>query len=184
MAEELLERIPAEKRWAINAQALTRLVVLRIHTAWPILGTGEGIISPIWGLEKYEEINTKIFAEGGKRLFSMVKERFNISVDDAIGAANVTYLAAKFLCGPEHEIEIVEATPERVVYRVTTCAFMKRYKDHKVDVKFTGCPKGHQAWGEEGLKAINPRLTHKTTKTMPEGAPYCEYIIEFKEEKE
>jgi len=35
---------------------------------------------------------------------------------------------------------------------------------------------------EEGLKAINPKFTYKFTKVMPRGGPYCEVVIEFKEE--
>ena len=44
------------------------------------------------------------------------------------------------------------------------------------------CPAGDQAWGEEGLKVIDPKLTYKVTKAMPWGDPYCEDVIEFKEE--
>lgn len=180
-SEKLLEKIPPEKRWALTAKALTRLVVLRIHTAWPILGIGEGIISPIWGLEKYEEINTKIFADGGKKLFSKAKEAFNIPVEDTIDAARLEIVAAKLLCGPKQELEIIAPTRERTVLRIIKCAFMERYKEHGVDLKFVGCPKGHQAWSDEGIKTINPKISNKISKSMPWGDQYCEFIYEFKE---
>ncbi|WP_287587776.1 hypothetical protein [Candidatus Borrarchaeum sp.] len=178
----LLEQIPAEKGWEITAQALTRLVVLRIHTARPVLGVGEGIISPIWGLEKYLEINTKIFGEGGKKLFRMAKEMFDIKVNDSIDAANLSIVAAQLLCGPEQKTEIVEATPEKTVVRWSKCAFFERYKEHEINLELTGCRYGCPKWAEEGLKATNPMITCKPRRQMPTGDPYCEYIYEFKEE--
>ena len=83
--------------------------------------------------------------------------------------------------GPERKIELVEATPERTVVRTNICAWWERYKEHKVDPEFCGCPTGDQAWWENGLKAINPNLTYQLTKAMPRGDPYCEAIIEFNE---
>ena len=52
MAEELLEKIPAEKRWAITAKILTGFQVLRgeISVA-PLLGIGEGVFAPVMGAE-------------------------------------------------------------------------------------------------------------------------------------
>jgi hypothetical protein len=84
--------------------------------------------------------------------------------------------------GPEMESKTVEATPERCVWRVTKCTWMERYKECEVDPAFIPCVHGDQAWGDEGLKAVNPKLTYTITKAMPRGDPYCEGIIEFKEE--
>jgi len=38
----------------------------------PILGKGEGILSPIWGAEKWQEIHIKIFGDGGSRSASLM----------------------------------------------------------------------------------------------------------------
>ena len=181
-SEKLLEKIPVETFWALTAQTLTRLVVIRIHTTRPFLGVGEGIIAPVMAVKKYEEINTKIFAEGGKKLFSMAKEAFNIPVENTTEAAKLEIVAVTLLQGPEWEGKIVEASPERAVIRVTKCAWMERYKEHGVDLKFVGCPQGHQAWAGEGINAINPKISYKITKSMPWGDPYCEFVYEFKEE--
>jgi hypothetical protein len=115
-------------------------------------------------------------------MFPWIKEMFNISVEDAIGAAKLVLVAGRSLQGPELESEIIEATPERAVTRVTKCAWWERNKENGLTPVLMICPAGHQAWGEEGLKAVNPKLTYKLTKTMPWGDPYCEEIIEFKEE--
>ena len=48
MAKALLERIPPEKRWALTAKILTGLSTLRdLKTVVPLLGKGEGVISPV-----------------------------------------------------------------------------------------------------------------------------------------
>jgi hypothetical protein len=62
---------------------------------------------------------------------------------------------------------------------------MQRYKEFDVDLALSPCiTEGCQPWAEQGFKAINPKITRKLTKTMPQGDPYCEAIVEFKEEKE
>jgi hypothetical protein len=52
----------------------------------------------------------------------------------------------------------------------------------EVDPEFIMCPSVHQLLNEEGLKAINPKITFKRTTAIPRGDSYCEEIIEFKEE--
>ena len=94
-----------------------------------VLGKDEGIISPVWGWEKHEEVNVKIMEEGAKQFFPKVKETFNIPVEDAIGAAKLATVAGTLQSGPENESEIVEATPERVVRRITKCQLWEMYKD-------------------------------------------------------
>ena len=84
--------------------------------------------------------------------------------------------------GPEMEGEVVEATPVRVVSRVTRCVWMERYKEYEVDLTLRPCISGCPAWCEEGLKAVNPMITIKSTKQLPRGDPYCEFVSELKEE--
>lgn len=182
--EELLDKIPAEKRWALTAKILLTISVLRgVKTVMPILGTEEGFISPVRGLEKFQEITDKIVAESTKRSIPRFKEMFNISVEDASGAFKLWNVWGELAFGPEWEREIVEATPERVVARWTKCPWMERYKEYKVAPEFIVCPSNHQTGAKEGLKAITPKLNYKLIKAMPWGDPYCEAVIEFKEER-
>lgn len=180
--EELLEKIPAEKRWEITVKVLSKLFALRIILTRPLLGTGEGIISTILGWEKHEEIQEKTFGEHGRHFIPWVKETFNIPVEDAIGAAKLVIVAGALMRGPEIKDEIIEATRERAVLRRTQCVWIERYKEYEVDTELLTCPPAHQAFSEEGLKAINPKITHTLTKAIPWGDPYCEWIIEFKKE--
>ena len=183
MVEELLEKIPTEKCWAITAKMLLIIYVLRgMKYILPLLGKGEGILAPVLAREKYEEISEKIWGDGGRRLIPWVKETFNISVEDAIGAAKLIIVAAAIIQGPENEYEIVEKSKERAVDRTTKCAFMERFKEFEVDPEHMPCVTGCQKWVEEGLKAINTKINFKRAKAMPWGDPYCDFVYEFKEE--
>ena len=133
MVEELLEKIPPEKRWALTAKILTGLSTLRGSKIMPsVLGEEEGVIAPVWGLEKMIEIFTKIYGEGRKKMNLWVKETFNIPVEDAIGAAKLSIVAAILHMGPELRVEIVEATRERAVLRMFKCAWDDRFNELEV----------------------------------------------------
>ena len=90
MAEELLEKIPADKCWTLTAKYLTTFLVLRGEKVIaPELGKDDGIIAPILGAEKWMEIHEKLRAETGRLMMPMVKETFNIPVKDAVEAAKL-----------------------------------------------------------------------------------------------
>jgi len=184
MAEELLEKIPAKKRWDITAKILSALMVLRGEkSVAPLLGEVEGFISPVRGSEKWHEIHMKIFGDGGRQLCSWTKDTFNIPVDDAIGAENLLTVAYILMQGEEDEEGYyVEKTPERVIWRKTKCTWMERYKEYKVPLTLRPCISGCPAWCDEGLKVVNPKITVRSTKQLPKDEPYCEFIYEFKEE--
>jgi hypothetical protein len=181
--EELLEKIPVEKRWGITAKILTRLVMLRgSKTIAPLLGKGEGIISPVLGWEKYNEITDKIWGAGGRMRYPKIRDAFNIPVGDAIGAVKLHIVAGTLAGGPETKYEIFEANPEKVIVRRQKCVWWERYSEFNVDPELTLCDAGCQAYAEEGFKAVNPKITNKLTKAMPRGEPYCEFVIKFKDE--
>jgi len=180
----LLENLPPETGWAMTAKTLTSFIVSRmLKTSTPFLGKDDGILSLLSGWDKEVEIKAKIYAEGARKMFPFVKETFNIPVEDAVGAANLLIVAATLMNGPETKFEIVEVTPERVVVRWLKCVWMERwFKDFGTKPELIPCHKSDQAWGEAGLNAVNPKLTYKVIKAMPRGDPYCETLIEFKEE--
>jgi hypothetical protein len=181
--EELLKTIPPEKCWAITAKNLWRFLVLGgAKTVLPLLGKDEGVFAPVWGWEKWGEINAKVMGESVKQLYQMTKEMFSIPVEDAIGAAKLDIVAMLLWVGPDYTIEIVEATSERVVIRTTRCPLWEVYVELKVHPELTvGCHGAHQTACEEGLKAVNPKLTCKFTKARGWGDPYCEWVLEFKD---
>ena len=182
--KKLFEKIPAEKCWELTAKILTRLSVLRGSKSMPlVLGKEEGIISPVWGWEKWQEILLKVYTEINKRLLIFSKETSNISLEDAIDAAKLAMIAFILLSGPELEGEIVEATPEKATVRFTKCSWGERFKEFEVDPALRGaCTVHEEVWDQEGFKAINPKITFRLTKSMHRGDPYCEGVYEFKEE--
>jgi hypothetical protein len=183
MAKELLEKIPAEKRWAITAKYLLGLAVLQGEVIIaPEMGKDEGITAPVLGAEKWKEINRKIYGEGFHQMHLWVKETFNIPVEDTIGMANLQIVTFALAGGPGLEFKYVEKTPERVVVRWTKCPYMDRYKEFEVEPEFIPCVVAHKENIEERIKKIHPKLTGILTKAMPWGDPYCEDVYEFKEE--
>ena len=183
MALELLEKIPPEKRWAITAKTLLGFLVLRgERIVAPEMGKGEGIIAPVLGVEKWDEIVNETYIKGGKVLLPQMKEMFDIQVEDALGADKLVTVWGALAWGPGWETEYVEVSREKVVSRVKKCPIWEMYKELDADPAFTPCENGHQTVFKEGFKAINPKITHTLTKAMPRGDPYCEDVYEFKEE--
>jgi len=179
---ELLEKIPVEKRWALTSTALSKLVSLRVARTRLALGAEEGIIAPVLGTEKMKEISMKIWAETGKKFWPYFKEIFNLIVEDAVGAAKLSIVAGILSEGADNEYDIVEANTERAILRISKCVWWKRAKENEVNPELMHCEFAHQLCSEEGLKAINPKFTYKITKVMPRGDPYCEVVIEFKDD--
>jgi len=183
MVKELLEKIPPDKRWEIAAKTIWRFWVLRGDKIFaPSLARGEGIIAPVLGKEKWIEINQMMIREGGRTFYPWLQETFDIPVEDAVGAAKLYIVAAILFTGPEFKFEIIEATRERAVIRITKCPLWDGYEELEVIPEVRVGDDGHQSWVEVGFKAVNPKLTHKFTKAREKGDPYCEAIIEFKDE--
>ena len=172
----------AEKRLAVTARILTGLYVISGDTAMiPLMSKGEEIFAPAEAFEKWTEILMNVFSNSAKKMFTWAKETFNITVKDAIGAANLENVTCKLLQGPELQFEIVEASKERAIVRYTHCMWWERYKKFEFERVLIPCDSVDQAWTDAGLTAINPKLTYKVTKAKPRGDPYCEFVFEFKE---
>ena len=190
MIEELLEKIPVKKRWNITAKALIRLIVLRgDKIIAPELGKDEGVIAPVLGKEKWEEINDKVFSEGARQFFPWVVETFNIPVKNAVDGESLETIVNVLQSGPPMEEaaeswEYIERTPERVVYRIQRCPWWDIYEELGVSWEHRACDAGHERSTQVGLKTINPKMIFKLTKALSRGDPYCEGVVEFNSEEE
>ena len=181
--EELLKKIPPEKRWALTAKALLNLLFLRgSKTVVPLLGKGEGVFAPIMGWEKYNEIVIRVFGEANKKLLHWAKETFNIPVEDAIGAAKLNIVFGYLQSGPEWKYDIIEKSREKVIIRWTQCPWKERYKEFEIKPEFSFCAPVHQVGMDEGLREIDPNKMFTLTKSLLRADPYCEAVIEFKDE--
>jgi hypothetical protein len=180
---ELLEKIPPERRWAITAQSLLRLSVLRGSKCMPtILGKEEGIISPVWGWEKWVEIITKVISEAAKRFYPRIKEWFNLPVEDAKDMSELAIVGAILQMGPEYIAKTVEKGKNRAVRRVFKCGWGERLNEFNLDPGLYGACQICPGWSGEGTKVVNPRVTIKRTKATIWGDPYCEFVYELEED--
>jgi len=182
---ELLETIPPEKCWEITAKALIRFIVLRgDRIIAPELGKDEGVIAPLLGKEKWEEINDKVFSEGSRQFYPWVVETFNIPVENAVDADNLETIVYVLQDGPADlgNNEYIERTPERVICRTHKCHWWDMYEELDISWEHRACHAAHKRMTQVGLRTINPKLTYKLTKAMPWGDPYCEGVFQFKNE--
>lgn len=182
-SKRLLEKIPAEKCWAITAKTLLNFALLRgSKTVVPLLGRGEGVFAPVMGWEKYKEIVIRVMGESVKNLHHRVKEMFDLPVENAVDAAKLHTVVGKLQSGPESEYELIEESRERAVIRLSNCGWRARYKEFGITPELTICQPAHEEPSQEAFKEINPKLTFKFTKSYAKGDPYCEALIDFKEE--
>ena len=183
MAEELLKKIPPEKRWEITARTLLRFSVMRGSKSMPtILGKEDGIISPILGWEKWIEILTKVMTEAANRFYPRIKELLNMPVEDAKDVSELASVTAVLQMGPEYISETVKKGKDQAVTRTIKCGWGERLNDFNIDPGLRGACHICLVWVGEGAKAVNPKVTVKRTKATLYGDPYCEFVYEFKEE--
>lgn len=133
------------------------------------------------GWEKYKEIVIRVMGDANNKLTYLVKEMFNLTVENAVDAAKLHTVAGTLQSGPETEYELIEENRERTVIRLSSCGWRARYKEFEIKPELTICQPAHEAPTHEALKEMNPKLTLKFTKSYAKGDPYCEVVIEFEE---
>lgn len=164
---EILEKIPVEDKWAMSS---------RKGVAVGLMANLGGVV----GAEKLEEILTNMWSGAGKQVHPLIKEKYNIAVDDAAGAAKLSLVVGGVIIGAEYESEIVEATSERAIRITTKCPWMERFTQYNIDPKFRVCTTPCAKFVEEGFKAVNPKIDFMLTKSLAKGDPHCEFVYEFK----
>jgi hypothetical protein len=170
-ADEIVEKTPLEERWKMAGKAYTGSIA-----GYDIF------VGQAMGKEKWQELHDNLWGEGGKMTLPAVQKAFNIPVDDAIGASTLVGVAIAIQHGPEWEYEEPpEWTPKRAVYRVTKCPWYNRYTEFGIKPEDMVCPGGHIRFSGDGIKAVNPKITHKLLKAMPWGDDYCEGVYELEE---
>ncbi len=167
MAEEILEKIPLEKRWAMAAQSFSNGCMGYIQVLLGIIGK-----------EKLAEIESEMWGEGMKMSFLSFMKEFKMPAEDAVDAANLTAIFAVLALGPECKMERTEESRNRVVDRYLNCPWWESAKQFGIADQYE-CSCGD--WSEAALKAINPKLTATLTKSQSRGDPYCECVYELKE---
>ena len=169
MAEEIknmVEKVPAEMRWTIATRALTGMITAMDAATQAALGP-----------EKHKEMVTQLWGAAGPGVKQLV-DALGLPADDAKAAANAVTTATVVMLGPEVQVEVIEATPTKVLGRVTGCPWPLRTKEMGAALD---CVPPCGAYFEAAYKAVNPKLVFRPgDKCMMRGDPYCgDWVLEL-----
>lgn len=163
---DLIEKVPAEKRWEIATKGLTGAYVACASAL-------QGAVSEA----QYDQFSKMLWYQGGKTLKELV-DTVGLPVGNAREIEEALEISARTSMGPEFEFEVVEASEDRCVARLTKCAWHERWKEMGLAKDL--CGTGHQSWGDAAVESVNPDFAYTLVKSMLRGDPYCEFVIERK----
>lgn len=163
---EPFEKIPAELRWQMATKGLTGAYVAVSEALRQSLGE-----------EKYDQFDGELWHQAGKGIKEFV-DALQLPVGDARQLGEAMQLAAQTLTGPESRFEVIEATTDRSVVRVSKCAWYERFKEQGVDHDCGAV--GHKRWNDGAVESLNPDFVCSIPKAMPRGDKYCEIVLERK----
>jgi hypothetical protein len=158
-----VDAIPAEARWSLAAKGL-----LGVYAAAGALGYEN--VPP-----SFNDFSRKVWADTGARARDFC-QAFHLPCKNARDLHQVSMIYATSLLGPEFEFETVEESELLSVGRTSRCPFVARAKES--GASNPRCRLGHQSWGESMTRVLNPDYSFTLLKTMPDGYPYCEWIVE------
>lgn len=157
--KDMVEKIPAETRWAICAQALTG--------AWTGL---QGLIQDLVGPEKTKEVVGKFMAVAAPGIKQLV-DALGLPTHDLPAMANSLNAAVTLIYGPEMQIETLDSSPKKVVARMTGCPFPARMKETGITLD---CLPICSVYFEAMWKALKPNaVVSAGDKSLARGDPYC-----------
>jgi len=164
----MVESIPAEVRWNIATQASTGTAVAL-----------DAAIQEAVGPEMRKEILTKIYAGSGPAVKQIV-DALGLPTDNLEAAVKAVDCANIIMFGTEMQMDITEASPQKVVAKATGCPFPLRMKEMGVKMD---CVPVCTAYQEGTFKAVNPKLTVSVgDKCINRGDEYCgEFVVELQE---
>lgn len=135
------------------------------------MGELERLVYQQWGEEGLKVIG-QVWADGADRTFLQGMQSFGIPGNDAAAYARF-FVTANSLLG--YDMELVEATPQRAVFRYHTCHVFPGPDK----VNETLCRQAHFRFEERACQLLNPRLKTRITKLQTAGDPYCEMVVEL-----
>jgi hypothetical protein len=161
-----VDQVPAEARWAMATKGLTGAL-----TAY------KNVLLNMAGREKYDEILNQVWGQIGKMSAEMIKAS-GMKGDNAQSAANAYASSVMIAMGPEYQIEVVEASEDRTVMKITECPFLNRITEFGIAEDLLTA--GDNAYTEKFMETLNPNITMKHGPRMHLGASHCEWIFEKK----
>jgi len=164
----MVESIPAEVRWNIATQASTGTAVAL-----------DAAIQEAVGPETRKEILTKIYAGSGPGVKQII-DALGLPTDNVEAAVKAVECANIVMFGTEMQMDITEASPQKIVAKATGCPFPLRMKEMGVEMD---CVPVCTAYQEGTFKAVNPKLKVSVgDKCINQGDEYCgEFVVEMQE---
>ena len=164
----MVESIPADVRWNIAAQVSTGTAVAL-----------DAAIQEAVGPETRKEILVKIY-EGSAPAVKQIIDALGLPTDNAEAAVKAIDCANIVMFGSEMQMDLTEASPQKVVGKVTGCAFPLRMKEMGIKMD---CSPVCTAYQEATFKAVNPKLkVNIGDKCINQGDAYCgEVVVEMQE---
>lgn len=162
-----IDDIPAGLRWEIAAKSATALPIVYDMIFRKVLG------------EKYDHIELPIWVEGGKEV-KKIAQALGLPVENARDISNTYGIISKIIFGPELKMNLVEKSADRVVSHGLECPLLNRAVEMGANpaLLIGAC----QAYSRSAIENLNHKYTIRTTKRKCRGDPYCENIIELKNE--
>ncbi len=157
---ELPQGVTPERAWKATGKARGRY-----------MGELERLVCQKWGEEGLEVIG-QVWADGAERTFLQGLQSFGIQGNDAAAYARF-FVTANTMLG--YDMELVEVTPQRAVFRYHTCHVFPGADK----VNETLCRRAHFKFEERACQLLNPRLKSTITKLQTAGDPYCEIVVEM-----
>ena len=116
------------------------------------------------------------WTEGGREI-KLIADCLKLPTKNALEVSNTWRIIRTILMG-KWEYETVEENEDKVVDHLSNCPMLNIHKE-------TSSPTMNmhhlcQAYCRSAIESLNPKYTHRSTKTMCTGDPYCENIIELK----
>jgi hypothetical protein len=161
-----VDQVPAEARWAMATKGLTGAL-----TAY------QNVMLNMAGREKYDEIMGQIWGQIGKMSAEMTKAS-GMEGGNAQSAALAFASSVMIAMGPEYQIEVVEASEDRTVMKVTECPFWNRIGEFGIAEDLLTA--GDNAFCKNFVETLNPNISMKHGSRMHLGATHCEWIFEKK----
>jgi hypothetical protein len=158
--------ISARESWALTARTLMRAYLASVR-----------FFEVENGPAACEKLTADIWTEIGAGAAEFCNE-FHLPMENARQIHRVSLLYAKNCFGPDFQFQIVEEIDNRVVGRATRCPFPLAAKEQRMaDIR---CDGGHRAWAGALTRTLNPTVGFSLTKTVMDGYPFCEWVVERK----
>jgi hypothetical protein len=161
-----IEDIPVETRWEIAAKSASTVPLLYDKYFRKVLK------------EKYDDIERPIWIESGKEMKNLA-EVLDLPRDKAQEISESLGVIGAILYGPEMKKELVDATEDRALGRMTQCSVLNRANEMGLDPKISA-QRACMVFMKTAVEALNPAFTYRLNKSMCSGDDYCEMVIEKK----